>query len=329
LFALQEPGAPSTREFQLAVDIHGEKLAQVTALFHRTIRAHRLLRPLLGSVASAPTTYPPIDHVGMAGQFSLAQVLGMSVRTTEQASRDMTVRLVDCPLQPGNDQGKPYRKYHLAIRIGDQEVVTFCTRFSDAHDDHKALMRDQQVKPHIQGIQFPARKADAMRDMTYNESNVARRAEELQDYYQQLLRQSALLTITEDFDTSPLRIQEWKSRSLRSYTKVRKDPALVHRAMLFLRLTGKVLYHQMEHTPGGQADLLQGGAPSSEQRVFLQPQWLVDVMKALVHHDLQCRLDDVDAASEANGANVKLLGAQFLHTGTLDRRLLVSGYFLP
>jgi hypothetical protein len=113
------------------------------------------------------------------------------------------------------------------------------------------------------------------------------------------------------------------------YFRVEKDPALLHRAMLFLRLTGKVLYHQMEHTPDGQADLLQGGAPSSEQRVFLQPQWLVDVMKALVHHDLQCRLDDVDAASEANGANVKLLGAQFLHTGTLDRRLLVSGYFLP
>ena len=83
------------------------------------------------------------------------------------------------------------------------------------------------------------------------------------------------------------------------------------------------------HTPGGQAELLQGGAPSSEQRVFLQPQWLVDVMKALVHHDLKCRLDDADVASEANGANVKDLGGQFLHTGTLDRRLLVSGYFLP
>ena len=33
---------------------------------------------------------------------------------------------------------------------------------------------------------------------------------------------------------------------MRSYTKVQEDPALVRRAMLFLRLTGKVLYHEME-----------------------------------------------------------------------------------
>jgi hypothetical protein len=61
--------------------------------------------------------------------------------------------------------------------------------------------------------------------------------------------------------------------------------------------------------------------------VFLQPQWLVDVMKALVHHDLKGRLDAVGAGTAE--ANVTSLGAEFLHTGTLDRRLLVSGCFLP
>jgi hypothetical protein len=70
-----------------------------------------------------------------------------------------------------------------------------------------------------------------------------------------------------------------------------------------------------------------GGDAPTDERVFLQPQWLVDVMKALVHHDLKGRLDAVGAGTAE--ANVTSLGAEFLHTGTLDRRLLVSGCFLP
>ena len=53
------------------------------------------------------------------------------------------------------------------------------------------------------------------------------------------------------------------------------------------------------------------------ERVFLRPQWLVDVMKALVHHDLAGRIDGV-----TDEAEVKSLGKHFMLTGELDRRLL-------
>jgi hypothetical protein len=57
------------------------------------------------------------------------------------------------------------------------------------------------------------------------------------------------------------------------------------------------------------------------ERVFLRPQWLVDVMKALVHHDLAGRIDGVDS-SVTNAVEVKSLGKHFMQTGELDRRLL-------
>ena len=57
------------------------------------------------------------------------------------------------------------------------------------------------------------------------------------------------------------------------------------------------------------------------ERVFLRPQWLVDVMKALVHHDLAGRIDGVGSAV-TNAAEVKSLGKHFMLTGELDRRLL-------
>jgi hypothetical protein len=245
----QAHGGPSAREFQFAVDIDGEKLAEVTARFSRSLRVHPLLQPLLRSDASAPTSFAPIDQVVMAtrGRLNLAQLLGavLCVRTPEFISRDMSVELVLHALRPGGDGGQPCREYHFAIWIGDEEVITFCASFNEARSIHKALLRDQQVAASIQSIPFPDRTADKVRDMTNNDANAARRGEELRVYYQQLLRVSQLLTVVEDFTTSPLETAEWKHRFLRSYAKVQEDPDLVRRAMLFLRLTGKVLHHQM------------------------------------------------------------------------------------
>jgi GTPase SAR1 family protein len=226
-----------------------------------------------------------------------------------------------------------HREFSFRLFMQGELLASFTLRFSMALGFHKDLVKC--IPGFGSRFSFLTHRGDNFRDMVTDEANVLRRANELQSYFQQLFDAKDVIALPEFVQaagaTFPFGcdLESLRARFLRSYTKVQKDPALVHRAMFFLRLTGKVLYHQMEHTPGGQADLLQGGAPSSEERVFLQPQWLVDVMKALVHHDLQCRLDDVDAASEANRSNVKLLGAEFLHTGTLDRRLLVSGCFLP
>jgi hypothetical protein len=50
--------------------------------------------------------------------------------------------------------------------------------------------------------------------------------------------------------------------------------------------------------------------------VFLEPQRLVDVMKELVHHNLQAQLEQIEAAE------IVQLGRHFLRQGILERRLL-------
>ena len=93
--------------------------------------------------------------------------------------------------------------------------------------------------------------------------------------------------------------------------KVRKDPELIKRAMLFLGIVGEVL------CPGSE----QPGSVLSG-RVFLRPQWLVDVMKEFVRHDLRAQLESVHAAQTTDPIQVKVLGELFCSKGVLDRQLL-------
>jgi len=79
--------------------------------------------------------------------------------------------------------------------------------------------------------------------------------------------------------------------------------------MQFLRLTGKVLCHEYAH------------APELQDRVWLRPQWLVDVMRELVRHDLQEQLEAVGSA-DASARQIQELGQVFLEKGELDRGLL-------
>lgn len=88
------------------------------------------------------------------------------------------------------------------------------------------------------------------------------------------------------------------------------EPGLIRRAMLYLRSTGDILYY--DHIE------------SLRDVVFLKPQWLVDVMKAMVHHDLARQLQVLDE-SQLGGLDVRqvqLWGAEFLTRGILDERLL-------
>jgi hypothetical protein len=189
----------------------------------------------------------------------------------------------------------------------------FVLRFSDAQRVHSMLPSTLQAPP------FPAWTLDSARDMVRDSANVARRGSELREYYEQLLRLvpvrlvmpalcEALASQSLDVEFGAL-VQQYGTLA----PKLRKDPGLLERAMAYLRVTGEVLCHQtdLHHV-------------EQRERVFLRPQWLVDVMKALVHHDLGSRLDKVLANPDpdVDGAMVTTLGQQFMLTGELDRRLL-------
>ena len=53
---------------------------------------------------------------------------------------------------------------------------------------------------------------------------------------------------------------------------LQQDPPLLRRALAFLRVTGEVLFYDQ--------------VPALADTVFIRPQWLVDVLKELVRHDL-------------------------------------------
>jgi hypothetical protein len=93
------------------------------------------------------------------------------------------------------------------------------------------------------------------------------------------------------FDRDSLR-----GRFTRVFERATSDRQLVRRAMLYLHVTGEVLCHDTDST-----------ARSSElrDRVFLTPQWLVDVMKELVHHDLAAHVEGIDSADVQDAAEVQ------------------------
>eukprot|EP01046_Picozoa_sp_COSAG06_P062746 COSAG06_NODE_14278_length_1172_cov_0.781920_1_plen_380_part_01 len=92
---------------------------------------------------------------------------------------------------------------------------------------------------------------------------------------------------------------------------IQQDPALIDRALHFLRTTGDVLYY--DHIPG------------LSERIFIRPQWLVNVMKQLVRHDLEEQLQAICAPYDQQAkTHLRQLGRDFVQKGELHKRLLLE-----
>ena len=103
---------------------------------------------------------------------------------------------------------------------------------------------------------------------------MARRAQELQQYYEQLFTRRDTLALPLFQSRMGFDLAWLKERCCRVAAKVAKDPELIRRAMLYLRVTGEVLCHEVS------------SVSTLRDRVFLEPQRLVDVMKELVRPPL-------------------------------------------
>jgi hypothetical protein len=83
--------------------------------------------------------------------------------------------------------------------------------------------------------------------------------------------------------------------------------------MAVLRAPGELLYYEE--------------VPALADRVFIRPQWLVDVMKELVRHDLESVVDGMADSSDGAGAAVadfklQATAAQFVQTGVVSLDVL-------
>ena len=198
-----------------------------------------------------------------------------------------------------------YRNYTFAISTGEVELKRFTIDHGAASIVHKKLQA-ACVAVHLE---FPGSIFDATKDFIYTEENWRQRAQDMERYYADLIvRQGAIshpvFRANFDFD-----FDELKQRHSRVSTKVRTDPELLRRAMMFLAITGTVLHPQYDN------------APALAERVFLRPQWLVDIMKELVRHDLDAEVEKIPADDEAS-RQLKELGQRFCSKGELDRRFL-------
>ena len=118
------------------------------------------------------------------------------------------------------------------------------------------------------------------RRLDVRRGHVARRGQELLTYYQALFARADTLAAFAPimgFDLDELRKQRCEL-----VDRVSRDPELLGRAMVYLTNAGEVLSH--------------GSTSSPHDRVFLEPQRLVDVMKELVHHDLKAQLEQIAAS---------------------------------
>eukprot|EP01048_Picozoa_sp_COSAG05_P007993 COSAG05_NODE_588_length_8503_cov_54.867563_2_plen_1332_part_00 len=207
-----------------------------------------------------------------------------------------------------------YVRYSFVVASNRRPAQQFAVRFSAAKRVHGLL-------PSSMAPVFEAPMLDHNRDMVHDVANVRRRGKALESYYQQLLQHfpvaSLLPALQEALDRpSSINANEFGTL-IQQYTKLapklQQDSQLLERAMIFLRLTGEVLCHDtdLHHI-------------SQRERVFLRPQWLVDVMKEFVRHDFEQQLQQIDP-SECGSASPELirqLGQSFVAKGELDRRLL-------
>jgi GTPase SAR1 family protein len=204
-------------------------------------------------------------------------------------------------------------EYTFTISLCGEQVKDFAVQHSVAKQIHSQLAKEGVCA----GLSFPDPKMDFMRDMVHVEENVARRGQVLLTYYQALFARADTLAAFAPimgFDLDELRKQRCELAN-----KVRSDPGLLNRAIVYLTNAGEVLSH----------DSMSSSSP--HDRVFLEPQRLVDVMKELVHHDLSAafkakakedQLQSLDTVAMADAIELQKLGRQFLHQGILERRLL-------
>jgi GTPase SAR1 family protein len=213
-------------------------------------------------------------------------------------------RWLDATCIFAEDKSLAYRQYRFSVEICEMMVQEFTVRHRSAKDFHAELVE----QGHCRGLKFPAWTTDAMREMVYDTANVARRGQELQQYYQELCGRRDILSLPLFKERMDFDLQMLCERRCKLATMARADPNLLRRAMSYLHLTGEVLYY--EHVP------------ALRDRVFLEPQRLVDIMKELMHHDLEKKLQLVSAATVPNAETVKALGEQFIKQGVLNLELL-------
>eukprot|EP01043_Picozoa_sp_COSAG02_P006525 COSAG02_NODE_187_length_30377_cov_3.636271_2_plen_1415_part_00 len=214
---------------------------------------------------------------------------------------------------PDAAQSNVYRDYTFAVVSDDEELKLFTVDHRGAKAVHKQL-QDAGV---VGGLSFPGSVFDAAKDFTHTEANWRQRAEDMERYYTELLRKQEAISHP-DFKASFGFDFAWLAeRHGRVSAKVRKDHELLRRAMTFLGSTGEVL------CPRAQV------GSTLAQRVFLRPQWLVDVMREFVRHDLEEQLERFCAEQRQRGAaavssadEIDSLGRQFLRRGLLHRELL-------
>ena len=206
------------------------------------------------------------------------------------------------------------------------------------HSTAKAIHAELAPEGLCKGLKFPDPATDGFRDMVHDAGNVSRRGDALLAYYTELCARPH--TLPPFLTALGYSVDELRARRCRVADKVRDNPGLIRRAMLYLRITGEVLCHDDASGAAGTA---------LAERVFLEPQRLVDVMKELVRHDLQAQLEDIEPARYPDFGEIRSLGEvrgrlpvdsasctarwadaarlrcvwqTFLRKGVLDRRLL-------
>ena len=190
-----------------------------------------------------------------------------------------------------------FQMYTFSVSLCDEQVHEFTLRHRIAKD-----INAEMVERGCKGLDFPDRWKDKL------SVDVTRRGLELTQYLQRVFdREDALAVFASRMGFEP---SELRAQRCRVSDKVRQDPDLVRRAILYLRVTGEVLYHEYENVS------------VIRDRVFLEPQRLVNVMKELVRHDLQAQLDVIDPIDVPDAEEIQRLGQTFVTEGKLQRSLL-------
>eukprot|EP01049_Picozoa_sp_SAG25_P005687 SAG25_NODE_396_length_8539_cov_5.889336_3_plen_1378_part_01 len=197
-------------------------------------------------------------------------------------------RWLDAAHRFAADDSAKHRVYTFSVEMCGMVVKEFTVRSRSVKAIHAELV-DQG---HCSGLTVPTKKNCGP---------------ELQNYYQQLFTCRETLALPLFRDRMGFDLEMLCERRCKVATKIRTDPDLLRRAMMYLRLKGEVLYYDQT---------------ALRDRVFLEPQRLVDIMKELMHHDLEQQLQLVSADTVRNAAIVKALGRNFIKLGVLEMKLL-------
>ena len=259
-------------------------------------RSYEVVARRLEAVAAGGTptlTWTGLADAGGGGDSTASAVEVVTAGSVAEASAD----------------GKEHRLFSFELRLEGMTVLTLELRYSQIHDRHKRL-----VSTGVLGLPaFPSSMLHAARDYVHGAANVARRAEELRQYWQALLQSEAAVAHPEFGAVLGFDLQSLRATLAQAFEKLR-DWALLRRALLFLRATGEVLYYD--------------NAPGLEDRIFIKPQWLVDVLKELVRHQpiedqviaLEQRLPA--RATVQDKSAVRARARKFLKKGLLHESIL-------